>query len=227
MTDSSVSPERSAVSGPVIHQCSVEWWSAGFIAASRLFSRHGTQILFTPSDKGNQTYDEWMQSLYFLGNKWTCFEPESSIGVRWRGSWPTGMVDEKSTCWHTDTHRDLLWPFCQMEITDWLTVACVLLCVCVPLVHTSVDASQAVCQVSSCQFQIAGFSLSCYLNKRLQLRERAVYCIHCRGQGGNTRCTWQQGLQEEEHKCTSHSCSALSQTSDYTCQSGPVPDLVP
>lgn len=49
---SSVLSERSALDRPVIHQRSIKCWSGGIIAASRLFSRHKTQVLFTPPDTG-------------------------------------------------------------------------------------------------------------------------------------------------------------------------------
>lgn len=42
VTVSSVIREHSVLDPLVIHQSSIEWWSAGIIAASRLFSRHRT-----------------------------------------------------------------------------------------------------------------------------------------------------------------------------------------
>lgn len=68
------------------------------------------------------------------------------------------------------------------------------------MLPTCVDASEAESQVSGCQFQVAGFSSSCNLNKVLQFRESSVHCCHRRAQGGNTRCSCKQGLQGEENK---------------------------
>ncbi len=108
VTVSSLLSEHSALDRPLVHQRSIKCWSAGIIAASRLISRHRTQVLFTPPD--NRETKTCMKNerktcvVLFLNLKDIFFFiPESCIGVRWRGSFPTCVVNEKCTCEHTDS----------------------------------------------------------------------------------------------------------------------------
>lgn len=79
------------------------------------------------------------------------------------------------------------------------------MCVC----GTNVDASQAICQVSGCQFQVVRRLRNRFLNKCLQLRQSFVDCFHCWGHWGNTWGTRKQGLQGDSNKCAWHSSWAL------------------
>lgn len=59
MADQVTDCEHSALGRMIVHQRSIKWWSAGIIAAFRLFSHHRTQILFTPPDEDIlNIYDE-------------------------------------------------------------------------------------------------------------------------------------------------------------------------